>query len=45
MPSLAPESRNDSATVNPERATDERAPGGSFIWPYTNVAWDFFNSS
>ena len=28
-------SLKDSANVRPERATEERAPGGSFIWPKT----------
>ena len=37
-------SRKYSATVNPERATVARAPGGSFIWPNTSVAWDFSSS-
>ena len=39
-PSFAP-SRNDSAMVSPDSATDERAPGGSFIWPNTMATCDF----
>ena len=38
-------SRKDSAIVSPERATEERAPGGSFIWPKTSVACDLASSS
>lgn len=30
-------SRKYSATVSPVSATRARAPGGSFIWPYTRV--------
>ena len=37
--SLPPWSRKYSASVRPESATRARAPGGSFIWPNTNVAW------
>ena len=29
-----------SATVSPVRATRARAPGGSFIWPYTRDTWN-----
>ena len=32
-----PWSRKCSATVRPERPTRARAPGGSFIWPYTSA--------
>ena len=32
-------SRKYSATVSPVRATRARAPGGSFIWPYTRDTW------
>ena len=32
-----PWSRKYSATVRPERPTRARAPGGSFIWPYTSA--------
>ena len=38
-------SRKDSARVNPERATEDRAPGGSFIWPKTMATWDFSRAS
>src|SRR3954467_13626808 len=31
------ESRKYSAIVRPDRATRRRAPGGSFIWPYTSA--------
>merc|ERR1719247_2587245 len=31
-------SRKYSATVSPVRPTRARAPGGSFIWPYTSAA-------
>ena len=34
-PSVPLLSLNDSASVSPDRATDERAPGGSFICPKT----------
>ena len=34
-PSVPALSLNDSARVSPERATEERAPGGSFICPKT----------
>ena len=34
-----------SAIVKPERATRARAPGGSFICPNTNVAFDSFKTS
>src|SRR5678810_344981 len=30
-------SRKYSATVRPDRPTRARAPGGSFIWPYTSA--------
>jgi len=30
-------SRKNSATVSADSATRERAPGGSFIWPYTSA--------
>ena len=32
-------SRKYSATVSPVRATLARAPGGSFIWPYTRATF------
>ena len=32
-----PWSRKYSATVRPDRPTRARAPGGSFIWPYTSA--------
>ena len=38
-------SRKDSAKVRPESATEERAPGGSFICPNTMATWDFSTSS
>ena len=34
-------SRKYSATVRPVKATRARAPGGSFIWPYTNAALEY----
>ena len=33
FPDSEPASRMDSAIVSPESATEERAPGGSFICP------------
>ena len=44
-PDSSSPSRNDSATVSPESATVARAPGGSFIWPNTRVAWLLSSSS
>mmetsp|Transcript_5946 Transcript_5946/g.18298 ORF Transcript_5946/g.18298 Transcript_5946/m.18298 type:complete len:291 (+) Transcript_5946:367-1239(+) len=38
-------SRKYSATVRPVSATRARAPGGSFIWPYTSVTLDCSRSS
>src|SRR5215471_12966508 len=35
-----PWSRKYSATVRPDRPTRARAPGGSFIWPYTSAHFD-----
>ena len=35
-----PWSRKYSATVRPERPTRARAPGGSFIWPYTSAHFE-----
>ena len=35
--SWPPSSRKYSAIVRPDRATRRRAPGGSFIWPYTSA--------
>ena len=35
VPDISLLSRKDSANVRPERATEERAPGGSFICPKT----------
>ena len=35
-----PWSRKYSATVSPDRPTRARAPGGSFIWPYTSAHFD-----
>ena len=34
-------SRKYSVMASPERATRRRAPGGSFIWPYTRAIFDF----
>ena len=36
--SLPSSSRKYSATVSAESPTRARAPGGSFIWPYTSAA-------
>jgi hypothetical protein len=33
-------SRKYSATVRPDSATRARAPGGSFIWPYTSATFE-----
>ncbi len=38
-------SRKYSAMVRAESATRARAPGGSFIWPYTRTHWLFDRSS
>ena len=35
-----PWSRKYSATVSPDRPTRARAPGGSFIWPYTSAHFE-----
>src|SRR5579864_5810654 len=37
--SLPCSSRKYSATVTPVSATRARAPGGSFIWPYTSAVF------
>ena len=44
-PSFPLLSLNDSARVRPDRATEERAPGGSFIWPNTMATCDLGSSS
>lgn len=38
--SLCSSSRKYSAIVRADRATRRRAPGGSFIWPYTRATLD-----
>ncbi len=38
-------SRKYSAMVSAESATRARAPGGSFICPYTSTHWLLFRSS
>ena len=37
-------SRKYSATVRADRATRWRAPGGSFIWPYTSAVFESTDS-
>ena len=37
-------SRKYSVIARAERPTRMRAPGGSFIWPYTSATFDFERS-